>query len=523
MPHEIQRISRSRPRLAGLSALFCMMWLYLTNPAFAVENQDLKNTLSPGSAVVLFDQSGSMSRIGSLAISRIWLLTFNQTFANPRQVKLVGFDEDFHEAIDLISGPETGIEAIREITGQIKVNGKATDLESPFRYLSGLKDSSNAELILIISDGEPEIWDAGLGYLSAYVRADQRYADLNVQYSELRRSKSKDRKQFDRLGQLYHQRNLELIDERVQGLPEGIGMKTIIWDISGRSNYLKEWSGQFGAEYLGARISAEERPISQLQKALLKLHAKTSVLFRTKLPADHQSRIEGMLSSVPRLPRQLPDVWPEQQKTSTDDLNKAEITNNEREVMELQLPPNAGGALPSAELERLPTVSSGHNDWYSVGGLFVIGLILLGGSLLSLAGRINQKILVSVPAEFMAGAGAIDGFGVETPIREQRFAERMLVPDGELIIDWTNRDGTTHQANAFDVSLRSVRFKAPDFEAETIDKVTFPIAGISLGISRVRIIRRVDGAVIVIFDEFENNADNWQKWAELVTRVSKAD
>ena len=116
-------------------------------------------TTGRGSSIILFDQSGSMGRYDPLVISKIWLQTLARTFAGAHDVALVGFDADAHAPIPLTIGPDADMGEVQERLNQIKTRGKVTDLESPFRFLAGLESLDEVDLILIISDGKPEIWD----------------------------------------------------------------------------------------------------------------------------------------------------------------------------------------------------------------------------------------------------------------------------------------------------------------------------------------------------------------------------
>lgn len=458
----------------------------------------------PATAIVLFDQSGSMGRFDSLAVSKIWLLTFNRTFADSHHVDLVAFDEDVHPPVRLTTGPETAPETITDTLEKIKIKGKATDLESPFRYLAGRQDLDDVSLILIITDGEPEIWDVGLGYLSAFVRSDPRYADLNDLFAALLRNKTTETAQYLLLRQGYHERNLELTQQRVAGLPPEIGDKTVIWDISGGSEYLRVWSKLMGAEYLGAPIAGQSDPVTALQQALGKLQAKTSVLISTPLPEDHRSRIDSVLSSVPEVQEEIAE-------------NPAIETPPEPEPEPKPEPEPQDAATPPGPqpIPAAPRPSAGQRRAAAV--LFAVGIVLFSGSLLWLfgLGRRSQYAALDRPAlpAAVLPEGKAEG--------ERRLAVRFPVPDRAMTAVWTNPDGSEGRGRVVNASLHGLLFEATDFHAEGIERLLFPATGGSLDVVRSRFIRREHGTAAVVIEEFANNINNWVQWVGHLDRLKE--
>ncbi|WP_156612393.1 vWA domain-containing protein, partial [Paramagnetospirillum marisnigri] len=191
--------------------------------------------------MILFDQSGSVGKHDPKLASKAWLLTFLKTFDNPYKIEVVGFDEALYRHLAVERDTATDIKALNQAIDEIEMAGKATDLEMPFRYLLNFAKPST-KLAIIISDGEPEIWDAKLGYLSKEVQADTRYDDLNRQYQQMKDAGVSKRKRFEKLGALYHARNIELIEGQLPGIAKLIGDRLIIWDLSGTSYYLKTWA-----------------------------------------------------------------------------------------------------------------------------------------------------------------------------------------------------------------------------------------------------------------------------------------
>ena len=463
-----------------------------------------------GSAIVLFDQSGSMGRFDPLAISKIWLLTFIKTFTDPRQVRLVGFDEDVHAPIILETGPDTDLATITGTIEKIKTKGKATDLESPFRYLSALKDIEDVDLILIISDGEPEVWDTSLGYLSVFVQNDPRYVDINDLYTQFAQNKENDSYHKQILEQIYLERNIEIIESRIASLPAEIGAKTVIWDISGRSAYLKKWAALLKSEYLGARIVSQEDPVGQLKSALEKLQAQASLLISKPLPEDHEARIETVLSTVEEVQQEISEGIEKQAA------EPAPVAEPEPESVVESAPVS-----PPAPAGTVFLPLSGASET-TAAGLFVIGLLLLlCGSIYWLFMRGKRKELASVPMEILSNPLADSEPERDGARGERRFAVRVPVPEGAMSVHWTNANGKVEQGNVINVSLHGLFFAAADFTAQGIERLEYPSHDIRLEITQSRIVRQVDGKVAVVIEKFHNNIDNWMKWVALLTRINE--
>lgn len=281
------------------------------SPVFAQQAPPTDSPAKSGSSIILFDQSGSMGRYDPLAISKIWLKMLTLTFNGAHNVRLVGFDDDFHDPTTLTISAETDMDAVQRKLDQIETRGKVTDLESPFRFLAGLAPDDDVDLVLIITDGKPEILDSKIAYLSPRALNDPRYADINEQYTTLKKSGTAERDILSTLGSLYQQRNLALISRSVGMLPIDTGAKIIIWDISARSTYLRQWAHRLGAEYMAARVSETEEPVTQLLHALLKLQLKASDLIQEPLLGDQESRREAVLTMVQESEQQSNSTIPD--------------------------------------------------------------------------------------------------------------------------------------------------------------------------------------------------------------------
>ena len=221
-----------------------------------------------GEVIVLFDQSGSIKTYDSKYATKTWLSTFIKANYLKYQISLVGFDEKnhFHFKIDADSGLK--IATILKNIEDIQTRGLATDFEKPFSYLMELQKPEQIHLVMIISDGRPDIWDKKLDYLSKMIREDERYSELNTLYSSLKTSTDTPLMIYDKLFPLYYQKNLTFVEEKLKLLRKNLSGRIIIWDISGNSEYLKRWSTKLHANYVSIPIGKTqlEESITVIQK-----------------------------------------------------------------------------------------------------------------------------------------------------------------------------------------------------------------------------------------------------------------
>ncbi|MBW1675567.1 MAG: hypothetical protein JRJ79_02945 [Deltaproteobacteria bacterium] len=204
--------------------------------------------------IILFDQSGSMKKCDPELRSKALIVEFIKSLKKPHRIVLAGFNEEIHEYITLVTATETDVGALAGEIQKIDARSLCTDLETPFRYLLERESNEDVKFVFIISDGEPDIWDGKLRYFSKRVKSDSRYEDLNRQYYVLKASGLSPDELFDRLKHLYDERNLELIEEQVFRLKDGLGDRIILWDLSGESGYFRTWAEECGGLYLPMKI-----------------------------------------------------------------------------------------------------------------------------------------------------------------------------------------------------------------------------------------------------------------------------
>ncbi|CAA7622134.1 conserved hypothetical protein [Magnetospirillum sp. LM-5] len=493
-------------RIILATALIVSVFLGPVRPVSAQEQPDI---------IILFDQSGSVGKHDPKLASKAWLLTFLKTFDNPYKIEIVGFDEALYRHLAIDRDTATDINAVNRAIDGIETVGKATDLEMPFRYLLNYAKPST-KLAVIISDGEPEIWDAKLGYLSKEVQADPRYDDLNRQYQQMKDAGVSKRKRFEKLGALYHARNIDLIEGQMPGIAKLIGDRLIIWDLSGTSYYLKTWAKAAGAQYLPMRVAAQENPVEQLQKAMTALQQHSSAIVKEALPDDHEHRAAIALTTIPEIAAK---VQPREQPAP-----KPLSPTIETRVAEPVAPQPAAPA----------------NTQDSQSPIWGIVLVLLGGVIGALivyrrraAAKAEPAVPVDLASQYIDAKvkGALDDAEKlrrklliaesEAVKVERRFSLRVAVPSGAMEIQWISADGEKRETAAINLSMHGVKFETHGAEVKAVTKIICPNMDVVLGVKKFQEIRRDGSRSVALLIEFENNLDDWMRWVEIITRIDQ--
>ncbi|CCQ75591.1 vWA domain-containing protein [Magnetospira sp. QH-2] len=479
----------------------------------------------PPEMVVVFDESGSMERYDPKLASKLWLMTFVRTFETPHRLVLTGFDEAAREHMAVPTDDAEGMAALEKHIDAIEAKGLATDFERPLAYLRHKTATSQPALVLLVSDGQPEIWDAKLGYLSEAVRDDPRYGALNEKLMALKDQSPAAR--YDRLGIAYHERNLALIEEHLPNLQPRLAGRLIIWDLSGRSYFLRRWAEALGAQYLPLRIADQESPVEQLQKAMVLLQEKTAAIIDQPLPADHAARVRDVLTSA------------------------AETREAARDLPIAEIPPEAEPepeTRPSPSAPPAPTPGMQKDEESSSNLIPLLGavlLILVVGLVLMVRFRRRHREgpesepqpVVLVPtamtsdfiedrvratmAEAEEARDRLLSKGYERIDNDKRFAPRVKVPDGAMIVHWVNRDGQMDHGPAVDLSMHGVLFAAGDRDmtGAIVTRIQCPILDVTLEIIDGRLDDRGDGLFVALPETFAKGVDDKMRWIELLTRI----
>ncbi|MBF0247059.1 MAG: VWA domain-containing protein [Alphaproteobacteria bacterium] len=478
----------------------------------------------PGRIIVIFDQSGSMQRYDPKLASKVWLTTFVKTFKTPHELVLVGFDEEAREhTVARTDHPKSMAELPRSMDA-IAAKGKVTDFERPIRYLLGQEDFAAIKLVVVISDGAPDVWDRRLEYLSPAVLADERYGDLNARHAQLKAAGRTPGELFDALGTAYHQRNYDLIEGQLDELKAKLANKLVVWDLSGRSYFLRTWAKAAAAQHLPIRLADQEDPVARMRDAMVELQKKASSLIDEPLPADFAKRVRQALETVPE--------------------TRDGAANLEADISEPQPQPQ-----PQHQAQSPVVTNPARAEPKDVGinpGLLaalLVLLIVLAWALWRLRARARENAsaserdamaFIAHPAtDFINDrvAKTLDdaerarrkfmAHGQEELDRERRLSHRVKVPAGAMLVHWTGPDGMPRSAEVSDISLEGLMFRAEDFAADRIERVTCPALVHDLTVVACTLRMRDGVNVVVLLDEFADNEDAWMAWVELQTRIDE--
>jgi len=96
---------------------------------------------------------------------------------------------------------------------------------------------------------------------------------------------------------------------------------------------------------------------------------------------------------------------------------------------------------------------------------------------------------------------------------------RERVPRGDIVVHWTNRDGSRHMGDAVNVSMKGIYFESTDFDSDGIDLIASGKYGLNLVVRSSIVIRHADEGVAMMLVEFEDDENAWISWIELMTRI----
>ena len=500
--------------------------------------------------IIFVDQSGSVKKHDPRLKSRALLTVFLRTFKKPYRIVLAGFNEEIHEYASVVTETETNIDALAGEIQKIDAHSYCTDLEIPFRYLLERDGKGAIEFALIISDGEPDIWDGKLRHFSKRVKSDSRYEDLNKQYRMLKASGLSPDELFDRLRHLYHERNLELIEEQLSRLGDGLGDRIILWDLSGESGYLRGLAEKCGAQYLPMKTEQKVTLVDLLRLAT----SRSSRTFHEPPPQDRET---GLESALPAYIEPKPETGLEQRQEKG------------HTIVAPRLPSPELGDEPKkpAELTRKRISGEGVAGW-TITVAVALFVLISGGGIIMLSrfrkkalqtevAKLNSSELLQhvklniedhqqrlgdiVSASIKEASKYIDDEirramreaeelwdhlteeGAKAPEFDKRFSIRTPVPPGAMEVHWTNEDGTKMRGQAVNISMDAVLFEAPGFRAESIDRVVCPRLDVVLNVKRSRIHREDEDRVVAVLEEFEGNVDDSMRWVEILTSIDERE
>ncbi|MBF0218620.1 MAG: VWA domain-containing protein [Gammaproteobacteria bacterium] len=512
------------------------IWLLLL--LFPLCSQSSSVPMIGGDVVILFDQSQSMGRYNAKLVAEQLLLTLINTFGVNNPIIFAGFAEkvEVHLRIERYDTPQTAIdrEQLRQQIKAIPLRGKVTDFEPALRYLERYDEQQGAlALAVIITDGQPDIWDRKLRYLNPEIRHDPRYAQLNQRQEKMVEAGATADARYDALNHGYEEKNNEIIEQTLTQLASKTGERLILLNLgSGAENFMRQWHERAAATLIetplpvaaDANQAATDTLLRQTLQQLLEISSR---LFAVPLPGDAGQRID--LASDSDL------FWTPPQRDS------------EKEQVVTPQPPT-----PPAMFVPPP-------PWYTI-PLLQQQLLLSWVLLLYLILRIRQRrdfarrALTFPPLDDPLYVDAVQRrlFAISTTspesanryldeqIREasssgnktrlrlleleklkyrfdRRISLRAKIPPDTMALICTPE--VTSPLTIIDISLQALHFHCAEFNNAKISGIQLLSSGETFAIATYHLRKRSEIDYILLLERFVNETEHRMRWIELLTRV----
>lgn len=545
-----------RAFLAFCLAFFC---LCVHQPSLAEEEAV--------EVAILFDQSASMNDFDPKLVSKKWLMEFALSFKKTYTVVFAGFDDRVHEHVRLTTGSEEDVRLLSEKIESIITGGITTDLETPLQYLVESNAKRPLSMAVIVSDGEPEIWDEKRPFLSKRVRTDKRYDDLNSQYNSLKSEGRDPRQIYDLLHADYQARNIKLIKERLAWIKEKFGNRLVFLDVSGGSEYFTSWAKEAGSEYIAISPQRDASPVERLRSALISLKQKTADIVKEPQPEGKETVLEIPLETDLKPAREIgtpgpeaiakpieepaPAVEPAVTPEAKPEPAPVEIKDHE------DVGKKAEDLTPARTMQKAgkPVAVEGRWPWWAAilllltATAIILCVVILQKKNQELKQEETEKTKspelehLREKAEKISKTSAKDvtryideeintAIGDADELRSRLIAEekekfkfdrrvalRIPVPPGAMDVRWINKAGELKNGPAREISMTTVSFESRDFDGDGINAIICPGLNLTLRVKRSGIRHREEGRVVALLEEFEDNIEDRMKWVETLTRI----
>lgn len=248
----------------------------------------------PDLAVVLFDQSVSQRRLEPRLAAEA--MEAAARLPGIRTLTVGGFDEEVTWYLRAESPSSPAARKARERLRKLAPRERNADFEPVFRHLAEAVDPARVKVAVLISHGQPQIWDQRL---SPMIKADARYQDFNDQYRDLMGAQATKAELRDYLSPFYRERNARLTDAALTRLRQVLGARLIVWDVSGRSESLKAWSASAGARLLAEPAAGPGLP-APFKTLLAAEQRQLATVAREKPPPVPQPKPAQASKPAPR-------------------------------------------------------------------------------------------------------------------------------------------------------------------------------------------------------------------------------
>ncbi|MBF0434899.1 MAG: DUF2934 domain-containing protein [Magnetococcales bacterium] len=102
---------------------------------------------------------------------------------------------------------------------------------------------------------------------------------------------------------------------------------------------------------------------------------------------------------------------------------------------------------------------------------------------------------------------------------ERRFAFRVALPPGKMIVIGLTEDGREFQESVLDVSIHGLRFGIPMLSVKSVQKIFWPEECLTLEIANAEIFRKTDKDIVMTISSFKEKTKGKMKWMELINSI----
>jgi hypothetical protein len=503
-----------------------------------------------GDLVILFDQSASMQEYPPRLIAKLWLQTFLNTFGHSRHVAITGFDEKAHILLRVHSADSKGLKSAKETLDKTPSTGRVTDFERAFSFLLDYPDE--IALVVIVSDGIPDIYDEKFKQLSKTVRSDPRYADLNKRYTTMWAQGLSRSERFERLNKLYEERNLELIRLSMARLKKKFDGRLVFLDVAGKAGHFNEWSTLAGGKLITVSGSDGKKTADRLRAALATLQSMTSEQINEKLPEDHSERIEvprqpdatkAVQTVTPKVPASPAPAPPLERKSAPAPFSRGVIL-----IISVMMMVAAAVLYrrirTNEDISKETYSGAGNDDIPETGpqavedvpediapsfamldeSVYIDSVRRKYGAMAAMSPEAARQYIDSAINEAREAGDEARIKLLEAERRrilfDRRISLRVAVPHGAMHAWWTDGKGQKRKTPVINISMYGALLDAPDFASEKIDEIVCAKPEGRFIILNCRISRRSESLIVVTLDEFEDNVPGKMKWIETLTRIT---
>lgn len=103
---------------------------------------------------------------------------------------------------------------------------------------------------------------------------------------------------------------------------------------------------------------------------------------------------------------------------------------------------------------------------------------------------------------------------------ERRFAFRVALPPGEMMVMGLTEDGGEFQKNIIDISIHGLRFDRPTPSVKNVQKIFWPKKCLTLEIADANIFRKTDKDIVMVISSFKDITKGKMKWMEILNSIN---